>query len=129
MAVRNGAKTQCWLYDIIFSVHSFLAFINAFWAAVYVLEVLLPVIRGAQLGGVIILVALAVEFPARWASAVIIFASFYFYRDWSVLLLAVLLGLYYLTLNSTASFFVATIYTVVALLLYYDWFFRRRQAC
>ena len=85
MAVRNGAKTQCWLYDIIFSVHSFLAFINAFWAAVYVLEVLLPVIRGAQLGGVIMLVALAVEFPARWASAVIIFASFYFYRDWSVL--------------------------------------------
>ena len=129
MAVRNGAKTQCWLYDIIFSVHSFLAFINVLWVAVYVLEVLLPVIRGDLLGGVIMLVAIAVEFPARCASAVIIFASFYFYRDWSILLLAVLLGLYYLTLKSPASFFVATIYTVAALLLSYDWFFRRRQAC
>ena len=129
MAVSNGAKSQCWLYDIIFSVHSILTFSNAFLGALYMLEVLFPVIRGDLLAGVIMLVALAVEFPARLASAVIIFVSVYFYRDWSVLLLAVLLGLYYFTLESTASFFVATIYTVVALLLSYDWFFRRRQTC
>ena len=128
MTTSKAVKRNKWQFDIIFGVHGAFAVWNLFMALGSGLRLLLPAVSD-WLGAAGMMLTLGVWIPVLLLSPVVILASLWFWRDWSVLLLALLIGVYVFTLQyAEVPVFIAsaTLYTIIAIPLCLRWFFYRR---
>ena len=130
MTNNDTSAGSTWPYDIIFGVHTVFVLWNLIMALASGIRRLLPSVADA-LGAAGILITLSAWIPALLLSPVIILGSLWLWRDRRVLIAALLLALYVVSLQVTDSdaslYTVAAIYTVVVAPLCYRWFFQARK--
>lgn len=118
-----------WPYDIIFGIHTVFVLWNLLTGLAAGVRHLLPGVADA-LGAAVMLITLGAWIPALWLSPVIIVGSLWFWRDWRVLIAALLLALYVVTLqrvDSDVFLYTAAVYTAVVAPLCCLWFCRARK--
>lgn len=126
----GGFGQKKWPRDFIFAVHAVVAAWNLLMGVGSGVRALLPV-SANWLGAMGMIVTLAAWIPALLLSPVVIVVSLWHWRDWSVMLPAMLLGAYLFALQYIDAgqpfYLVAAGYTIVALVVCPRWFLVKRS--